>query len=216
MALKFQFNKTALQQLRKQLHIRETALPTLQAKEAALRLEVKKAKEELVLGQQVLHEKMARCSLANRLWPEFSETLLTLSTVDINQKKIAGIRVPVLANISFQIAPMSLFRAPAWIAEAIQLLKETASIQIELRIARKKVSILEYGRKKTTQKVNLYEKVQIPQYRNAMRSIKRFLEDEENLSKSAQKMLKERILNESSVETHGFNTSNTQTGVQTQ
>jgi V/A-type H+-transporting ATPase subunit D len=49
---------------------------------------------------------------------------------------------------------------------------------------------LEYARKKTTQKVNLYEKVQIPAYQEAISKIKRFLEDEENLSKAAQKIMK--------------------------
>ena len=52
------------------------------------------------------------------------------------------------------------------------------------------MEILNYVRKKTTQKVNLYEKVQIPGYEDAIRRIKRFLEDEENLSKSAQKIIK--------------------------
>jgi V/A-type H+-transporting ATPase subunit D len=52
------------------------------------------------------------------------------------------------------------------------------------------VELLEYARKKTTQKVNLFEKVQIPGYQDAIRKIKRFMEDEENLSKSSQKIVK--------------------------
>ena len=38
--------------------------------------------------------------------------------------------------------------------------------------------------------MNLFEKVQIPGYKEAVRKIKRFMEDEENLSKSSQKILK--------------------------
>ena len=53
-----------------------------------------------------------------------------------------------------------------------------------------KLQLLEKARKKTTQKVNLFEKVQIPGYEDAIRKIKRFMEDEENLSKSSQKILK--------------------------
>ena len=49
MALKFQYNKTALQNLRRQLSIREKALPTLKSKEAALRLEVRKITAEIEL-----------------------------------------------------------------------------------------------------------------------------------------------------------------------
>jgi V/A-type H+-transporting ATPase subunit D len=51
---------------------------------------------------------------------------------------------------------------------------------------------LEFARKKTTQKVNLYEKVQIPGYEDAIRKIERYLEDEENLAKAAQKIVKKR------------------------
>ena len=46
MAVKFQYNKTSLTELGKQLKVRQRALPTLQNKESALRLEVRKAKEE--------------------------------------------------------------------------------------------------------------------------------------------------------------------------
>ena len=53
-----------------------------------------------------------------------------------------------------------------------------------------KLGLLEHARKKTTQKVNLFEKVQIPGFQEAVRKIKRFMEDEENLSKSSQKILK--------------------------
>ncbi|MFA6626739.1 MAG: V-type ATP synthase subunit D [Candidatus Cloacimonadaceae bacterium] len=52
---------------------------------------------------------------------------------------------------------------------------------------------MEQVRKKTTQKVNLYEKVQIPAFEDAILRIKRFMEDEENLSKAAQKILKDRL-----------------------
>ena len=52
------------------------------------------------------------------------------------------------------------------------------------------MELLEYARKQTTQKVNLFEKVQSPGYQDAIRKIKRFMEDEENLSKSSQKIVK--------------------------
>ena len=65
-------------------------------------------------------------------------------------------------------------------------------IALERELYMKKMELLDKARKKTTQKVNLYEKVQIPGFQEAIRKIKRFLEDEENLSKSAQKIVKTR------------------------
>lgn len=47
MAIQYQFNKTSLQGLEKDLKMRQRSLPTLQSKETALRLEVKRAKDEI-------------------------------------------------------------------------------------------------------------------------------------------------------------------------
>ena len=74
----------------------------------------------------------------------------------------------------------------------MRILKELAKIGIESEIYTAKSRILDFQRKKTTQKVNLYEKVQIPGYQEAIRKIKRFMEDEENLSKASQKIVKTR------------------------
>ena len=88
--------------------------------------------------------------------------------------------------------PYSLFLDPLWYFDGVTLLKELASLGIEREVWLERMRVLDYARKKTTQKVNLYEKVQIPGYSEAIRKIKRFLEDEENLSKSSQKIVKKR------------------------
>ena len=142
MAIKFQYNKTSLQQLEKQLKVRVRTLPIIKNKESALRMEVK------------------------------------------------GVRVPLLENIDFEIRPYSMFNAPKWYADGIHLLEELAHTAIEREFMLAKLNLLEHARKKTTQKVNLFEKVQIPGYQDALRKIKRFMEDEENLSKSSQKIMK--------------------------
>ena len=61
---------------------------------------------------------------------------------------------------------------------------------IEAEFSGMKLELLEHARKKTTQKVNLFEKVQIPGYKDAIRKVKRFMEDEESLSKSSQKIMR--------------------------
>ncbi|NLL15265.1 MAG: V-type ATP synthase subunit D [Fibrobacter sp.] len=193
MALKFQYNKTYLHQLNKGLKVRENALPTLIAKESALRLEVKKARAQSEAIEQDLEKRYAAQEESYRLWSEIPGELLRVTDVDIEIKKIAGVKTPVLRNVSFDVNRYSAFSQAAWVPSGIEMLKELASLKISLELARKKVQILEYARKKTTQKVNLYEKVQIPEYKEAIRKIKRFLEDEENLSKSSQKILKMKL-----------------------
>ena len=191
MAVKFQYNKTEIQRLNKQLAIREKALPTLKSKETALRLdvttialEIEKISESLINKLQVLDDTM-------HLWVEMPD-ILVLKKTGIKLKNIAGVKITVLENIEFDQQQISYINQPAWVPAGLQHLKELIRLRIEIKIKERQFEILNYARKKTTQKVNLYEKVQIPEFSSAVLKIKRFLEDAENLSKSSQKIVKQR------------------------
>ena len=187
MAIKFQYNKTSLQQLEKQLKMRERSLPTIKSKESALRIEVKRTKDEVTKLELQLEKEIQSYENMVALWNEFSPEVkdVTLST-----KKIAGVIVPVLDEIQFEIGHYSLFNSPAWFTDGVELLKKLARTGIEAEFSGMKLELLEHARKKTTQKVNLFEKVQIPGYKDAIRKVKRFMEDEESLSKSSQKIMR--------------------------
>ena len=190
MAIKFQYNKISLQQQEKQLKMRERTLPTIKSKESALRLEVKRTKDEVERLERQLEEEIVGYRSMVSLWNEFKPDLISVEGVKLSAKKVAGVVVPVLDDISYTIKPFSLFNAPSWFAEGIDLLKNLAQTGIEAEFLGLKLEFLEYARKKTTQKVNLFEKVQIPGYKDAIRKIKRYLEDEESLSKSSQKIMR--------------------------
>lgn len=192
MAIKFQYNKTALQQLNKQLKIRLRALPTLQSKEAALRMEVKRAKDQSDQLLERLEAGMKKYDSMVRLWSEFEADLIAVKDVKMTVKKIAGVKTPILEDVIFDIKEFSLFNKPGWFLDGIQIIESLVKISIESEFFLRKMELLDFARKKTTQKVNLYEKVQIPGYQEAISKVKRFLEDEENLSKSAQKIVKKR------------------------
>jgi len=192
MAIKFQYNKTELQRLNKQLRMREQALPILKNKEAALRVEVKKARREAEAAEQEMERRMQEHRAMFDLWEEFDTELVEVEQVRQRTQKIAGVSIPVLEKVDFRLKPFSLFNQPAWFPAGIELVREWASIAIRRRFLLRKMKLLDHARKKTTQKVNLYEKVQIPGYEEAIKKIKRFLEDEENLAKASQKIMKNR------------------------
>lgn len=192
MAIKFQYNKTSQQLLNKQLKVRERALPTLQNKEAALRIEVKKAKTRAEELEKELEAKLADLDKISRLWGEFDMSAITVEDVVLESKRIAGVQTPILVDVIFKKEPFALFTKPVWFLDGVKIVESLAKIGIEREVFLRKMELLDRARKKTTQKVNLYEKVQIPGYKDAIRKIKRFLEDEENLSKSAQKIVKTR------------------------
>ena len=193
MAIRFQYNKTSLQLLEKQLKVRVRALPTIKSKESALRMEVKRTKDEAAMLKRRLEERVAGYEDMVALWCEFDASLLSVRDVSLNMRKIAGVQVPVLGGVEFDLRPYSLFNSPSWYADGIALLKDIATLGLEAVVALLMLVFIERARKKTTQKVNLFEKVQIPGYQEAILKIKRFMEDEESLSKSSQKIMRANI-----------------------
>lgn len=190
MAIRFQYNKTSRQQLEKQLSVRERALPTLQNKETALRMEVRKAKEEIESLERELEAQVRSYDKMMGMWMEFDPTLISVKDVRLSRKKIAGVVIPVLEEVEFELKPFSLFNRPKWFLDGVKTLEGLAETGIRHDFHLIRLSRIEHARKKTTQKVNLFEKVQIPGYQEAILKIKRYLEDEENLSKSSQKIMR--------------------------
>ena len=192
MAIKFQYNKTSLGELGKQLKMRRAALPTIKSKESALRSEVKRAKDTARDYRSRMDALASEYDYMVALWGEFDLSLVRVADVALSEQKIAGVRIPVLEDVQFAEKEYDLFSSPVWYADGVDLLKRLARLGVECEVYNRKMELLDYARRKTTQKVNLYEKVQIPGYEDAIRKIKRFMEDEENLSKSAQKIVKTR------------------------
>ena len=190
MAIKFQYNKTSQQALEKNLNLRLRALPTLQSKESALRMEVKKAKDQIEELDNELEKGIGSYDKMVGLWTEFDATLIRVKDVNLSKKKIAGVPIFVLEGVEFETKQFSVFNRPKWFLDGVSLLQRLGEIGIKRDFFELKLRKLEYARKKTTQKVNLFEKVQIPGYEDAILKIKRYLEDEENLSKSSQKIMR--------------------------
>ncbi|MBO4481490.1 MAG: V-type ATP synthase subunit D [Bacteroidales bacterium] len=199
MAIRFQYNKTSLNELNKQLKVRVRALPTLKNKESALRMEVKKAKERATAISEQMVTRMAQFEEMASLWNEFEQGLLSVTDVQLKTVKIAGVPTPALEKVLYEVKEINLFTKPLWYADGLQILKDLVQLSIESEVYNEVSRILDFQRKKTTQKVNLYEKVQIPGYNEAIRKIKRYMEDEENLSKASQKIVKNRHLQEEEV-----------------
>ena len=192
MAIKFQYNKTSLNELGKQLKVRTNALPTLKNKESALRVEVKKAKKKSDALKEDLQTSLNSYDYLSALWNEFEGGLISVKDVILYTEKVAGVKTPALKEVIFDVKEFDVFKKPLWYPLGIEILQHLAQIGIESEVYLEKMRLLDTSRKRTTQKVNLYEKVQIPGYQEAIRKIKRYMEDEENLSKASQKIVKSR------------------------
>ena len=194
MAIKFQYNKVSLQDMQKQLKVRVDTLPVLKFKEAILRAEAEKAKKKMAEMEINISAKIKGFEYMDMLWQEFPQDVITVKEVKTSMMNIAGVKTPHFDDVEFELKPLCLFNVPFWTFNGITMLKELIGLSIEKKIILQRVELLEAARKKATQKVNLYEKVQVPGYADALSKIKKFMNDEESLGKAVQKIMKKRIL----------------------
>ena len=147
MAIKFQYNKTSLGELGKQLKMRRTALPTIKSKESALRSEVKRAKDSAAEYLRRLDRLKGEYDYMAALWGEFDPTLVRIADVDLTVQKIAGVRTPVLGQVHFERKPYDLFSAPLWYADGVAVLERMAQLGLEYEVYRRKMELLDYARR---------------------------------------------------------------------
>ncbi|MBK6362029.1 MAG: V-type ATP synthase subunit D [Saprospiraceae bacterium] len=190
MAFVFQYNNVSKLHLQHQMEMRERALPVLKSKESALRVEVKKTKLLFEATQKELEIALLQEEDFLILAGELDTSLIYLDYVEVETISIAGVKVPKIGKIHFKRQMFNIFVNPYWFIQGFDFIEKITILKTRLLYLEKRFFLLEKARKKTTQKVNLYEKNQIPELLDLIRKIKHFLEDEENLSKSSQKILK--------------------------
>lgn len=193
MKLEIKYNKTVLREFQTKLKMRVKALPTLKNKEAALRamvFETRKRLDEAAIALQAL---LTRMDSWKALWNEFDFSLLQVNQLRVSRSKIAGILIPQFEGVETDIREFPLTLFPDWFSEGLPGLQKLLEATAKKQVMEERLQLLEEARKKATQKVNLYEKVQIPALESAIRQIKRYLEDEDNLSKASQKLLKTKM-----------------------
>ncbi len=191
MSLALTYTKSAIQEYRKNLKVRQKALPVLLRKETALRQVIANLKPVISAKEERYRAEAERLAGFESIWNEMPE-FVKVKEIELSSENIAGTRVKDLAQVHFHKIELNPIFEPAWLPAAIEALMEFVKLELQLVYLQKKLAELEQSRKKTTQKVNLYEKVQIPEFEDAILKVKRFLEDKENISTAAKKIAKNR------------------------
>ncbi len=151
-----------LKQQQLQLTVRET-LTNLRASQKSLR----GAREKFEPYRSVLSD-VAGVNVRELSAPE---------TVRTSRVNIAGINVPVFEGVEFPRVSYSLFATPPWVDQALKDLREISRHQAELDVLREQYRLLLRELTKIIQRVNLFEKVKIPEAREAIRVIRIHLGD---------------------------------------
>jgi V/A-type H+/Na+-transporting ATPase subunit D len=173
-------NKSSLQQERGKLQLFERFLPSLDLKRQQLTAESKKAMQVLAEAEEGA-DKASR-SLAGLLPILGSATmklsgLVRIRRVDISEEDVLGVSLPALRGVEFDMVDYSLLATPFWIDNLVTCLKEVVTYRIRLNVYRERVSRMQTAVRRITQRVNLFDKVLIPNAKRNIARIEIFLAD---------------------------------------
>jgi V/A-type H+-transporting ATPase subunit D len=173
----------------------ERFLPMLQLKKQQLQVEIQNIETAIrKAGQQ---EKKARQEIENFVAlfssGEAPEDLVTLTGVDTEEGNIAGVSIPILKGIKTKRKDYSLFETPSWIDDAADLIEKLMRLRLERETLEEQLRLISDELRTTTQRVNLFEKVKIPESRENIRVIKIFLGDQQTAGVIRAKIAKSKI-----------------------
>ena len=122
------------------------------------------------------------------------ENLLKIESLTTEAGNIAGVDIPVFQGIEFQEAEYSLFSIPLWVDKALEFLKQITTLHVEISVLQEQIKRLGDELRITTQRVNLFEKVKIPETREHIRIIRIYLGDQQTAAVVRGKIAKTNIV----------------------
>jgi V/A-type H+-transporting ATPase subunit D len=189
---KIKFTKNELKAQRDALARFNRYLPTLQLKKQQLQMEMRRLDQQIAEKRD--EEQEARAMLGS--WIQlFSEPVDLAPFAKVDQLEtsfgnIAGVNIPVLEDLTFEHAIPDLFATSPWIDEGIRVLKQLTRLRVERQILEEQHRLLSEELRTTTQRVNLFEKVKIPEARENIRVIRIFMGDQQTAAVARSKIAK--------------------------
>ncbi len=194
--IKVKFTKGELKKQRDARERFERYLPTLQLKAQQLQMEVRRIesvlyRKEAEIGR--LQEDMEswigvlgfdEFDLAPWVRPKETKT----GTVNI-----AGVSIPVLERVEYRPIDYDLYSTPLWADRAVEHIRQLSELLVEVEIIREQHRLLHRELRVTMQRVNLFEKVMIPEARENIRVIRIYLGDQDTNAVCRSKIAKRKI-----------------------
>ncbi|HOV37745.1 MAG TPA: V-type ATP synthase subunit D [Spirochaetales bacterium] len=192
------FTKNELKKQNDALKRFQRYLPTLQLKKQQLQMVIRTV-ENLERQKREAKETLQR---EMDVWIEvFGEKIDLTEQVKIEQIEtetgnIAGVDIPVFRSIRFERIPYNLFLYPLWVDAGIEILQKLIAFDTEIEILQKQIELLGQELRVTTQRVNLFEKVKIPETKENIRVIRIYLGDQQTAAVVRGKIAKNKIVAE--------------------
>jgi len=182
MAKKHKLTRHELKRQRDALHRFERYLPMLKLKQQQLQMTLRDVNRLLREAEEAVHQ-------AQQVFQPYQAVLADLAGLDVRSlaepatvrtatRNVAGVNIPVYEDVEFPPVTYSLFATPPWVDRALADLRELNRRLALVRVLRKQYELLQHELVKIIQRVNLFDKVKIPEARETIRIIRIKLGDE--------------------------------------
>ncbi len=190
---KVQLSKSSLTRERENLGLYQRYLPALDLKRQQLMGERQRARSAITRLRQELARLVGAAGdavpmMADRRVP--LDGLVRLGEVRLGTQNVAGVRLPTVEHVKVIRSPYSRLVRPHWVDAVVDRLAEAIRLSVEVEVAEKRLAGLEKAVARVTQRVNLFDKVLIPQTQTNIRRINVYLGDAERAAVAAAKIAK--------------------------
>jgi len=176
---KIKHTKNELKAQREALARYRRFLPTLELKKSQLVGEIRRLSQEI----ELLEDEIERITGEVIKWVDVMaedfdlRALLKIENIQVDDGNIAGIDIKILRQVEFEDIPYDFFTTPLWVDRAVAVLKEQIARRVKIDILKKQIDTLQEELRITIQRINLFEKVKIPEARENIRVIQIFIGD---------------------------------------
>ena len=179
---KIKLTKNELKKQKDALKMYRRYLPTLILKKQQLQAEIRLTEIRL----KELRDEKNRINESFKTWIAvfgekgiFTSDILKITQIKTSQGNIAGVSIPIFVGAEFAIFSYDLARMPLWLDLAVERLKQVFLLDLEAQVVEEQRRRLDHELRVTTQRVNLFEKIKIPETKGNIKKIQVYLGDQQ-------------------------------------
>jgi len=179
---KIRLTKNELKKQKDSLKMYRRYLPTLMLKKQQLQGEIRLTEmriKELQTARENLDESFKTWIAVFGETGFFTKNILKIVSLRTGHGNVAGVVIPIFEGADFETAPYDLARTPAWLDKAVEAMKKVLLLDLEAQVVEEQLKRLDKELRTTTQRVNLFEKVKIPEARGNIKKIQVYLGDQQ-------------------------------------
>ncbi|MDR1318798.1 MAG: V-type ATP synthase subunit D [Treponema sp.] len=179
---KIKLTKNELKKQKDSLKMYQRYLPTLMLKKQQLQAEIRTTElriKELTDEKDRLDESFKSWIAVYGETGVFTPDIVKITTIRAGQGNIAGVAIPIFEGADFAVSPYDLVSTPFWLDAAVDRMQKVLLLDIEARIVEEQRRRLDHELRVTTQRVNLFEKIKIPETRGNIKKIQVYLGDQQ-------------------------------------